>query len=235
MTSYSTLDVARGYLPGIALDPSGNDHRCAPSYVSGCTWTRDQLPSSLWDSPNSSTRRSRCSASGTAAANFLPAIIEAKLMHVALLVLTADRPHELRDCGAPQAINQNQLYGTHTKWFMDVVLPKPPTRPYAISVPLRSARQSHQGRARRTCHLNLTFHEPFTPEPWPDQPLPSLAMRDEIAWQGRVENAPYISVHFASPGFSSLCAQFLRRSGLGLQSRSTVCTDAMDMHRKEAR
>ncbi len=44
--------------------------------------------------------------SGTAAANFMPAIVEAKLTHIPLLVLTADRPHELRDCGAPQAIDQ---------------------------------------------------------------------------------------------------------------------------------
>ena len=45
--------------------------------------------------------------SGTAAANFFPAIVEAHLTHVPLLVLTADRPHELRDNGAPQAIDQN--------------------------------------------------------------------------------------------------------------------------------
>src|SRR5579872_3990115 len=62
--------------------------------------------------------------SGTAAANFLPAIVEAKLSHVPLLILTADRPHELRDCGAPQAIDQNRLYGTHVKWFVEVALPE---------------------------------------------------------------------------------------------------------------
>src|SRR5205807_7358234 len=57
--------------------------------------------------------------SGTAAANFLPAIVEAHLTHVPLLILTSDRPHELRDTGAPQAIDQNQLYGSHVKWFVD--------------------------------------------------------------------------------------------------------------------
>src|SRR5437899_2484274 len=62
--------------------------------------------------------------SGTAAANFLPAIIEAKLSHVPLLVLTADRPHELRDNGAPQSIDQNRLYGIYAKWFVELALPE---------------------------------------------------------------------------------------------------------------
>ncbi len=62
--------------------------------------------------------------SGTAAANFMPAVVEAKLTHVPLLVLTADRPHELRDNGAPQSIDQNRLYGIYAKWFVEVALPE---------------------------------------------------------------------------------------------------------------
>src|SRR5215472_9233726 len=62
--------------------------------------------------------------SGTAAANFLPALVEATLSHVPMLILTADRPHELRDNGAPQSIDQIRLYGSYTKWFVDVALPE---------------------------------------------------------------------------------------------------------------
>src|SRR5689334_3842455 len=62
--------------------------------------------------------------SGTAAANFFPAVVEAHYARVPLLVLTADRPHELRDVGAPQAIDQVRLYGVHAKWFMDMALPE---------------------------------------------------------------------------------------------------------------
>src|SRR5690606_25677917 len=62
--------------------------------------------------------------SGTAAANYFPAIVEAYYSRVPLIVLTADRPHELRDVGAPQAINQNQLYGNHAKWFVEMALPE---------------------------------------------------------------------------------------------------------------
>ena len=58
--------------------------------------------------------------SGTAAANLLPAVVEARYGGVPLIVLTADRPPELRDAGAPQTIDQLRLYGPHAKWFVDV-------------------------------------------------------------------------------------------------------------------
>src|SRR5947209_10717486 len=124
--------------------------------------------------------------SGTAAANFFPAIIEAHLTHVPLLVLTADRPHELRACGAPQAIEQNQLYGTYTKWFVDVALPE------ATNAALRYIRTLACRAASLTLavpagpvHLNIPLREPLTPVPIAEQPLPPLAQRDVYAWQGR--------------------------------------------------
>jgi 2-succinyl-5-enolpyruvyl-6-hydroxy-3-cyclohexene-1-carboxylate synthase len=58
--------------------------------------------------------------SGTAAANLAPAVIEAHEAHVPLIVLTADRPPELRDVGAGQAIDQLKLYGGAAKWFFEV-------------------------------------------------------------------------------------------------------------------
>src|SRR3954447_14170279 len=58
--------------------------------------------------------------SGTAAANYAPAVIEAHEARVPLLVLTADRPPELRDVGAGQTIDQVKLYGSAAKWYLEV-------------------------------------------------------------------------------------------------------------------
>src|SRR4051812_3442177 len=58
--------------------------------------------------------------SGTAAANYAPAVVEAHEARVPLLVLTADRPPELRDLGAGQTIDQVKLYGSAAKWFLEV-------------------------------------------------------------------------------------------------------------------
>ena len=63
--------------------------------------------------------------SGTAAANYLPAIIEAHYARVPLLVLTADRPPELRDWGAGQTIEQPGLYGRYPRWAAEVALAAP--------------------------------------------------------------------------------------------------------------
>lgn len=130
--------------------------------------------------------------SGTAAANFFPAVVEANLSYIPLLVLTADRPHELRDNGAPQAIDQNRLYGTHVKWYADVALPEATNEAlrYIRTLACRAAATSLAIPAGPV-HLNFPFREPLTPDP---QPLPPPEQRDPIAWNGWPGGEPYTRV-----------------------------------------
>ncbi|XJZ26592.1 2-succinyl-5-enolpyruvyl-6-hydroxy-3-cyclohexene-1-carboxylic-acid synthase [Bacillota bacterium Lsc_1132] len=103
--------------------------------------------------------------SGTAAANYYPAIVEAYYSRVPLLVLTADRPHELRDVGAPQAIDQIQLYGQHVKWFVEMALPEKSSEMlrYVRTVCARAAAIANQSPAGPV-HLNFPFREPLVPK-----------------------------------------------------------------------
>lgn len=102
--------------------------------------------------------------SGTAAANYYPAIVEAHYSRVPLMVLTADRPHELRDIGAPQAIDQNHLYGHHVKWFAEMAPPENSIEMlhYVRSVGARATAVSLQAPAGPV-HLNFPFREPLIP------------------------------------------------------------------------
>jgi 2-succinyl-5-enolpyruvyl-6-hydroxy-3-cyclohexene-1-carboxylate synthase len=104
--------------------------------------------------------------SGTATANFLPAVAEATLARVPLVVLTADRPHELRDNGAAQTIDQLRLYGPHAKWFFD--LPEPDgTRAQLQLLATLAARAVSTATAEPPgpVHLNWPFRDPLTPAP----------------------------------------------------------------------
>ncbi|WP_449622648.1 2-succinyl-5-enolpyruvyl-6-hydroxy-3-cyclohexene-1-carboxylic-acid synthase [Robertmurraya sp. Marseille-Q9965] len=102
--------------------------------------------------------------SGTAAANYYPAIVEAYYSRVPLVVLTADRPHELRDVGAPQAIDQIHLYGKHVKWFVEMPIPEKSDEMerYVRSVCARAAATA-QAAPAGPVHLNFPFREPLVP------------------------------------------------------------------------
>jgi 2-succinyl-5-enolpyruvyl-6-hydroxy-3-cyclohexene-1-carboxylate synthase len=143
--------------------------------------------------------------SGTAAANFLPAIVEAHLTHVPLLVLTADRPHELRDNGAPQAIDQNRLYGTHVKWFVDLALPEANNAAlrYIRTIANRAVALTHALPAGPV-HLNMPFREPLVPAAQLDQPLPPPSQRDPVAWYGRPDDEPYVLISEVIPTDAAL-------------------------------
>ncbi len=111
--------------------------------------------------------------SGTAAANYYPAIIEAYYSQVPLLVLTADRPPHLRHCFAGQTIDQTKLYGTYPLWQAELALPTTGQLPYLqqmLAQAWHKATSDHAGPV----HLNIPFDNPLVPLADPEMTRPSL-------------------------------------------------------------
>jgi 2-succinyl-5-enolpyruvyl-6-hydroxy-3-cyclohexene-1-carboxylate synthase len=100
--------------------------------------------------------------SGTAAANFVPAVIEAHEARVPLIVLTADRPPELRDLGAGQTIDQIKLYGGAVKWFVELGVHEatPENLRWIRQLACRAYITAGEGRPGPV-HINLPFREPL--------------------------------------------------------------------------
>ncbi len=116
--------------------------------------------------------------SGTAAANFHPAVVEARYARVPLLVLTADRPPELRESGANQTIDQVKIYGDHVLWAVDVALPgdEAPAvvERYLNSLAARSVALAN-GRPAGPVHLNFPFRKPLQPSAAASDSLPATS------------------------------------------------------------
>jgi 2-succinyl-5-enolpyruvyl-6-hydroxy-3-cyclohexene-1-carboxylate synthase len=104
--------------------------------------------------------------SGTAAANFLPAVVEAYQGRVPLLVLTADRPPELRGWGAAQTIDQVGLFGSHVRWWSEASPPQAGAGDlcHARALACRAVAAAG-GPPPGPVHLNLPFGEPLDPSP----------------------------------------------------------------------
>ena len=101
--------------------------------------------------------------SGTAAANLLPAVVEAHHGGVPLVVCTADRPPELRDAGAGQTIDQVKLYGDHVRWFAE--MPCDFDDPdYFARLAVRAATAAGAGPNPGPVHLNWPFRKPLEPQ-----------------------------------------------------------------------
>ncbi len=120
--------------------------------------------------------------SGTAAANFHPAVLEARHARVPLVVCTADRPPELRDTGAGQTVDQLKLYGDAVRWFCEVGAPDdhPGAGAAWRAIAARAVTEA-TGPPAGPVHLNVAFREPLVPtgDPLVDAP-------------GRADGRPWI-------------------------------------------
>ena len=116
-------------------------------------------------------------SSGTATANLMPSVIEASLSRVPMLLLTADRPSNLRNTGSNQTINQVKLFGDYTRYFHDI---PPPSEANSPSIS-RAFLTTVDAAVRHACmdppgpvHLNFQFDEPLEPiEKTVEQKLPT--------------------------------------------------------------
>ena len=124
--------------------------------------------------------------SGTAAAEFHAAVVEASYSRTPLIVITADRPPELQGAGANQSIDQQRLYGTAVRWFFD---PGPPVElPNAARLWRRLAARAFAEAADGPVHLNLPFREPLVPAPG-QVPVP-IGVAGQVVSRGRILPAP---------------------------------------------
>ncbi|AUG47313.1 2-succinyl-5-enolpyruvyl-6-hydroxy-3-cyclohexene-1-carboxylic-acid synthase [Haloarcula taiwanensis] len=134
--------------------------------------------------------------SGTAAANYHPAVIEANQSGVPLLLLTADRPPELIDSGANQTVDQEKLYGDAVRWYRD--MPEPEAEPRKMRMLRTTAARAlteSTGADPGPVHLNCRFRKPLEPTPTPaDDPAgvpDDWAGGDDAAEAGR--DGPFVS------------------------------------------
>lgn len=101
--------------------------------------------------------------SGTAAANLFPAIAEAHHAGVPLIAITADRPPELRDCGANQATDQIKLFGSFVRFFADLPVPTEKIEPGFLLGTVDAAIAAATSQPRGPVHFNMMFREPLAP------------------------------------------------------------------------
>jgi len=155
--------------------------------------------------------------SGSAAANLHPAVVEADEAGVPMVVLTADRPPELRDIGAGQTIDQLKLYGDAVRWFCDVGTHEADDdgllhfravacRAYAVAV----------GDPRPgPVHLNVPWREPLAPVPVEGQ----VTATDPLALEGRIDtplNSVSRQITRADEGLLDRIAERMESSDRGL-------------------
>lgn len=125
------------------------------------------------------------STSGTAAANFFPALIEASKKKLPIIFLTADRPPELRKTGALQTIDQPGIYGKYVRWEFDLPVPDPDIEPEAVLTTIDQAVFKSKYPMAGPVHINCMFREPLVPDMDKDNNFRNYTIRN--SWENSGE------------------------------------------------
>ena len=146
-------------------------------------------------------------SSGTAAANYYPAIIEAYYSEIPLVVLTADRPPEMRDCGSGQTIDQINIYGKYVRYFFEVGTPE------MLGFRLRYLRSlisrsvsialGKGDTPAGAVHLNFPFADPMSPIAVPNDVPDDLELNSPEAMLGNPSGGAYSPIIAGKRSFST--------------------------------
>ena len=132
--------------------------------------------------------------SGSALANVWPAVVEASLERVPLLVLSGDRPPELQDAGANQTMDQVKFFGAYAEWSATLPCPSTDIDPAVVLTTVDQAVSRCRGPAGGAVHINCMFREPLAPTEYGEDletyPEPIRAWHDSGHAYTRHESAP---------------------------------------------
>ncbi len=162
--------------------------------------------------------------SGTAVANLLPAVVEAKYSYTPLLLLTADRPPETWEWGASQTILQSRIFGVHAKWATDIptVEVTGDLLRYVRATACRAMAEAYAAPAGPV-HVNLSFREPLAPEEVAEDFDWRSLRQDNQAWEGRPQDSPFISVPNPRATISNEPIDELSKKLAGIERGVIVC------------
>jgi 2-succinyl-5-enolpyruvyl-6-hydroxy-3-cyclohexene-1-carboxylate synthase len=136
--------------------------------------------------------------SGTAGANYFPAVIEAKESGVPLIVITADRPPEMRECASGQTIDQQKIFGGYVTWYHELAVPEARAEllRYLRQTIVQACERAH-GAEAGPVHLNAPFRDP----------LPPLENETAKALVGAIGEEFFAHIDVAKPDVTSRAVQ----------------------------
>ncbi|UCC45003.1 MAG: 2-succinyl-5-enolpyruvyl-6-hydroxy-3-cyclohexene-1-carboxylic-acid synthase [Candidatus Zixiibacteriota bacterium] len=164
--------------------------------------------------------------SGTAVANYFPAVVEASQDGIPLILLTADRPEELRNCGANQTIDQIHFFGKYVRYDVDLPCPDDRHEPDCWLTTIDTAFAAAMGHPPGPVHLNCQFREPLVP--LPNETQSDISTRAIASWLD--SDRPYSAPAKAKPAADRKevegCARIINSADSGMLIIGTLRSES---------